>query len=1026
MKHLLSFAKPSNLLAVVCVLVALVVPAAAAEPQYVLADVRIEGKQLHAFNDAGQEVTIALGEFRLSVGGRVITGRDAVLWIGTQQVGRAVRHDITVYVEGAAADTGPARPPRTGETLIATVHSEGRISAGGSFVDRPLLDFPLYERAKQALVEFAAAPAEPAAPPPAEMPAEAPLPAEPAAARSTTPAAPPPAPQPPTDGTAVTPAEAPAEEVPAEEALPQPVSFAADTFTYEVFRAEEVADGEPRSVLILRGNVYLAQGDPDSDLYLELRSDAAVLFLRPEDQPADAATDEAGEADASPGTPFGEMPAVGPQNERITGAYLEGDVVIARGERFFRGPTAFYDFLTDRGVMLDPVFRTVQEQREIPVYVRAREARILSSREIWFADAKVTTSEFFTPSYHLGARTAYLKDTTPRDADGRALGEQAWSSELRDVTFNIRGVPVAYTPIAGGDLQQGDTALRKATVGKGGDFGWGVETEWHLFRLLGLIEPEGFGGTASLEAHERGVIGGIDLDYARKDFTGYHMLYGVIDNDGEDDFGRERKDIASPRERGRVLMRHKQFLPNDWQLQFELSYLCDRNFLEEFFPGEYYAGKEQETLLYAKKQTDNWAFTSLVKGQLNRFEPLQPVRMQGDWPKIPFTAESYPDLGLYLVGEPLAGDRLTLFHESHAGVKQASFSNSLLDEYDRPVGLDELEGFDSGHYVRLDTRDEINLPLHAGPINIVPYGVGRLTHWGESVDVDNFDPEDPNGGDLCRIYGQVGTRVNTHLWRVYNNVDSRLWDVHRLKHIITPEVVTFLASSHGVYPQELYVADSDIEGIERTSGAAFNLHQRLQTKRGPAGDRRTVDWMRLDLSLGAYDNNRDDVKSDGRFFFHRPENSLDRNHLNGDYAWHISDSTTLLADMNYDMDDRQFARGNIGLAVQRNPRLRYYAGMRYVDDVDSAVGTFGADYQINRKYKISAFQQYDFAFRNGTNMSSSVTITRKFPRWYGAFTFSYDNIDRELTLLITFWPEGIEEVRVGAGKLSLLGQSDKN
>ena len=206
----------------------------------------------------------------------------------------------------------------------------------------------------------------------------------------------------------------------------------------------------------------------------------------------------------------------------------------------------------------------------------------------------------------------------------------------------------------------------------------------------------------------------------------------------------------------------------------------------------------------------------------------------------------------------------------------------------------------------------------------------------------------------------------------------------------------------------------------------LGLSQRLQTKRGPVDNRRTVDWMRFDLSAGVYDNDRDNAPSDGRFFAYRPEHSIDRNHLNADYAWHISDATTLLADGNYDLDDKQFARGNIGLAVQRDPRLRYYAGARYIDDADSAVGTFGLNYKISRKYSISAFEQYDFAFEDGRNLSTSLTITRKFPRWYGAFTFSYDNSNNEMTLLITFWPEGIEEVRIGGGKLSLLGRSDSN
>ena len=350
------------------------------------------------------------------------------------------------------------------------------------------------------------------------------------------------------------------------------------------------------------------------------------------------------------------------------------------------------------------------------------------------------------------------------------------------------------------------------------------------------------------------------------------------------------------------------------------------------------------------------------------------------------------------------------------------------NEVDVPTPLDD---FSSGCFARLDMREEVDLPMHVGAINIVPYGVGRATYWGDkwpnSLSQDGVTWRRAVDRESCRPYGQVGVKANTHVWAVFESAESRLWDIHRLKHIITPEVIAFLASSHNVYPEELFPLDPGIEEhLERTSGMALNLYQRLQTKRGPVRDRRTVDWMRLNLSLGVYDNHSDTVPSDGRSFWSRPEYSLGRNHLNAEYFWSISDATMLLADANYDMDDKRLGKGNIGLAVQRDPRLRYYAGMRYIDDLDTAVGTLGVNYKINRKYSVSFFEQYDFAFDSGKNLATSLTITRKLPRWYAEFTISFDQSDDDLTLLVTFWPEGIDEVRIGAGKLSLLGSSDKN
>jgi len=947
--------------------VAAVLAAAALGQEYIDADVKIQGKEIHSFTDGSENVTVVLGDFKLTVAGRAITGRDAVLWVRTGQGERTTLNDITVYVEGEAKIVEPGGAVVTDRVLLATVANKGRIGASGTYSDRPLIDFPLYRRALKARRDWQGRAgrldkAGPSASRPAPKgPATRPAAAGPAPGR--------PGPKGPAD-----------REV-------QPVNFSADSVNYK--RVGQ------RWVTIAHGNVYLSQGHPDSDEFLELRSQAAVIFIE---------ADVSAKQDVRSGYAV-KLPRmnVAGQERSVTGAYLEGDVVIAQGERFFRGPAAYYDFTTNRAIVVEPVFRTVQKQRNIPIYIRASQARILSEREAWFANAEVSTSEFYTPTYHVGARRAYLMDTTPYDRRGKRLGEQAWHARLTDTTFNIRGIPVFYAPVIQGDLEQGNSPLRKVQVGKSGAFGWGVETEWHLFRLLGLLKPEGFKGRVELDWLERGVIGGINLSYARENFSGYHLFYGVYDDDGKDDFGTERENIRAGHERGRVLMRHKQFLPGQWQLQFELSYVCDRNFLEQFFPNEFYAGKEQETLLYAKKQKDNWAFTSLLQTRLNRFDTQ---------------AESAPDLGFYLIGEPLLGDRLTFFHESRAGLKR--FSPANWTHEDR-----------SSWFVRLDTRDQVDLPLHVGPINLVPYAVGRATYWGDEPDPDETRlrlGDDPFiGAEHCRPYGQVGARANTHVWAVYNDVQSRLWDLNRLKHIITPEVTGWIASSHGVYPAELFPMDPDVEQhLDRTSGAAFNVYQRLQTKRGPAADQRTVDWMRLNLSLGIYDNHRDTVPSDGRFFWYQPEYSLGRNHLNAEYFWQISDATLLLADANYDMDDQRLARGNIGLAVTRDPRLRYYCGMRYIDDLDSAVGTFGVNYKINRKYSVSAFEQYDFAFNGGRNLSSGVTIVRKLPRWYSAFTFSYETTTNEVTMLVTFWPEGVEEVRIGGSKLTLLGRSDKN
>ena len=971
--------------------------AMADEADYIYEDVRITGRAIHSFADAGQQVLVVLGDFRLRLGDRSFGGRDGVIWIQSDP-GEPMRRAVTMYVEGK-----PAESPQ-----LLTLRFRGTVTASGRHSVRPLTDSPFYQRAvaarkggpvtktsKPIPKPPAIAPASPdkppavVAPPPRKTPPPVPTKLKPE-------------PKPTTDDVrrtvppkrVPTPAlgpvtKTPRREVPGEpdKTSPspkrrsepiQPVNFYADNIEYTVRNG--------RRVVVGNGNVYASRGNPDSAKFLELRSQAAVGFMG---KPNAKDT-------SSPLSTRIDTAKIGGAKQAITGVYLEGDVIIAQGERHFRASRAYYDLNTDRAIILDSVFRTIQKQRNVPIYIRASQARALSSREMYFRRAKVTTSDFYTPSYHIGATRAYVMDNTPYDPEtGDPLGEQSWRTRMVNTTFNVRGVPILYFPWLSGDMTQGNSALRTAQLGKHGEYGYGVTTEWHLFRLLGLVKPEGVKGRFRLDWYERGVLGGVNIRYAKRDvrgheYSGYSLSHGLLDRRQKDDFGDERENIAAPKQRGRLLIRHKHFLPDDWQLQLELSYICDRNFLEQFFPEEFWNAKEQETLVYAKKQRDNWAATVLMQQRMNNFLTQ---------------TESFPELGFYLVGEPLLDDRLTFYHESRAGMKR----------YRPDTGLNLG---DSDMFARLDTRNEVDIPLHVGPINLLPYAVGRATFW---------DDHPSGNGQDCRPYGQLGIRANTHIWRVYNNAESRLWDIHRLKHIITPEATAFVASTRGVEPGELFPMDPDIEEhLTRISGVAVGVRQRLQTKRGAPGQRRNVDWMRLKVVLGIYDNGRDPVPSDGRFFGYRPEYSIGRNHINADYAWHISDATTLLADMNYDIDETRVARANLGLAVSRDPRLRYYYGIRYIDDMNSAVGTMGMEYKINRKYSVSFFEQYDFNFNNGQNLTTSFTITRKLPRWYAGFTFLYDASMDELTMLVTFWPEGIPEVRISGGRMTLLGKSDEN
>ncbi len=921
---------------------------------YIQEDARLSGKTLYFLEQGGKDITIVQGNFRLQIGRHVMTGDGAVLWIEEGPAGETIRRKMMIYIEGHARVVEPDGAATTDRTILVRVNQEGNMTASGKSEKGKLADLPIYDRAVAVRKQAESPVTSRSAPPLVQM--------NPTTHPATQPTS--------------KPTSKPAE---AQDKVVQPVEFQAQ---YVLVKDDPPPPRKATGrVVVLKGDIYISQGAGKGGQFMEMRAQSAVIFIEKNVPTKDV---------RSPLSTH--LPAFG-QNDNVTGVYLEGDVVVSRGDRVMQAPNAYYDFTTDRATIAHPVFRTIQEQRNIPVYVRAREAKVLSAREIQFKDAQVTTSDFQTPSYAIAAKDMLFLDLTPYDAKGEPLSDQVLEAEMTKATYRIEDIPVFYWPFVSGDVSSGESPLRRLTVGHNGRFGNGVESEWDFFRLLGIVQPQGVKGGIDLDFYTHDTLVGVNFQYSRRgensQYSGYALASYVYDSRGHDNLDNDLPDIPAPNNRGRVLTRNKQYLPDDWELQLELSYLSDRNFLQEFYRDEFWAGKEQETLFYAKKQRDNWAFTALLQYRLNDFQTQ---------------TESYPDFAFYLLGEPLADGQLTYFNEDHLGIKRY-----------RPDNQSGLQGSDA--MGRADTRNEIDAPLKAGPVNITPYATGRLTGWSDH----------PAGGEDFRPYGQVGVKSNMDIWRTYDDVQSRLWDLNRLKHVITPEVVAWAASTGGVKPDDIFPMDPGVEqGVTSTSGASFGIYQRLETKRGEEGKQQTVDWMRLDIVASVFDKTQNTLPADGRFFFGRPEDSLARNAVDVDYTWNISDATSFLADANYDMDSEGFGRVDAGFAVQRSPRLRYYIGVREIRDLNSTVGTFGFNYKISPKYSLGFFEQYDFDSLFQENLLTTVSIIRKFERWYGAISFEYDRTEGSFGVYFTIWPEGVPEAKIGSSRVGPLGTSSQN
>ena len=761
---------------------------------------------------------------------------------------------------------------------------------------------------------------------------------------------------------------------------------------------------EGTQAMIATGGVFLTRGVPGSGEALEVSADNVVVFLPPSERlPPTAGEQEAGmgatphaparretapRTDADPdrqwlSTGFGDM--------AVEAAYLEGDVVMRQGANMIRASRLYYDLLNDRALILDAVVRTSVAQRNLPLYIRAEQIRQLSRRHLVAGSALLTTSEFHTPHYAVGASRVELLNRTPADVEGKLRALRAGTFSVRDATLNLLGRPVLYWPYLRGDIDTSETAIQSVRTGFSDDFGLELETKWDLFNVLNLETPEGLDGTLSLDYFSRrGPAAGVNAQYTRNNYFGLWRSYLMTDRD-EDFLGRDREELEEEEIRGRFLLRHKQYVEDDWEVSLEWSYISDRGFLEEFFESEFDNEKEQETLLYLKKQRDHWAVTGLLQTRLLDFT-TQTERM--------------PDVGLHVVGERLGGGP-TWYSENHLGVVRYRPADQTFREFLRNG---RLPG--SGAVGRADTRQEITRPVDLGPVRLVPFASVRGTVWDDS----------PISGGLGRVLGTYGVSGSMYFWKIFPEARSSLFDISGVRHIVKPTVTAWVSHSNRA-SDDLFPFDERVEGIDEIDGVSVGVRQRWQTKRGPENARRLVDVFTWDLDVGTFHDAHPGAVTNGFVSVTRPENSVARNYVNSSVIWRMNDRTALLSEVNYDTNDGEIDVFNLSVAVERTPRFSYLIGYRLLGETESELMGLDLNYRLSEKHTLAVREQFDL--REGRTLDFTVALIRRFPRWFGALSFALDEAEDDFGVSLSVWPEGLPEATLGSRRFTGLATSTR-
>lgn len=810
----------------------------------------------------------------------------------------------------------------------------------------------------------------------------------------------------PEDARALSPAiasqiEKPAADRKAEQPLQEfPVHLSAAWEPAPIIERSKLPDGS--QVITASGRFYVWQKRSEDQL-IEFMADHLVLFL--------GSQDFALEKDQQ-GSQLG--------SGQVQSVYLFGNIVMTEGPRTTRAEEIYYDFINTRALVVNASLRMFDEDRGIPIYLRARQLGRVSQDIFEAQDVTLTNSEFYFPQMSLTASKMVL-------LTGEAVEQHQRLSDKADAAVKAEGRLYDVRAKVGDfsffkwqrlktDFARPDLPISRLRVGSDSSFGTSVETQWYMMRLLGMKEPEWLKSRLLADYYsERGFGGGVMAEYETDNAFGDLIGY-AIDDRGEDDLGRirNRRNLEPEDDlRGRFSFRHREYLPDDWQLTAEVGYLSDENFLESFYRNEFYAEKEQETLLYLKKIKDNWGFSILGKVRVNDFET---------------TTEELPSVEYHRTGQSFWNHQLTWYSDNQV----ARFRNRFDDN--ATPGPQQTSNFYSFAF----TRNEVDMPLNVETVKLVPFVAGSYAYE------DNYGFERDLFGNAISgedqvVLGEAGLRGSTMFWKDDPYVRSELWDLRGIRHIVTPYFETVAYSANDA-------------GADMRDTTSVGLLQRWQTHRGSEENLRTLDWIRLDVEATWVKDDTDSsigpamTYGPAAFVYNDPSIPLllrrdeafygmVRDTVNGEFIWRLTDTMSMLSDMNYDMESGHIQQLDLGVSRYVYPDISYYVGSRYLRPLLVQVDENGDDifdinekgshsfvtavtYRISPRYTATFSQEYNFDF--GKSIRSDFALLRQYHRLFYALSFSFDHSLKRNMVMISVWPQGIDELSLGSRKYTAL------
>jgi hypothetical protein len=713
--------------------------------------------------------------------------------------------------------------------------------------------------------------------------------------------------------------------------------------------------------------------------------------------------------------------------ESVRGIYLEGDVQATDGRYTLRAPQMYYDVRANRAVSIDAVFWTYDEVRKLPLYVRAQTISQEAAAQFSAKRATLTNSAFFDPELTIGASAVTITRQTVQPArKGEIEAPEAKTRTIVDaknIVPRLAGLPVFWWPSYKGDPDR--FPVKDLRIENFSGSGAAIKTTLDIYSLVGLEKSRKFQADLLADFYvERGIALGTDLGWESDNAEGRLFAWGLPGDRGIDVMKPGTRINRDDEFRGVLLGEHRQKLDEKWTLLAEASLLSDEAVIDAFFEGLGESRREFTNRLAARRIDRNTLLSAEVKGSATNFVSNEYLlQSQG------YSVDKLPEFVYKRLGDDLIRSQpglLTYFSEYRAGIVQMNFddvdardhglSSNRLSQRALGIDFDEklsdslaARGYIEDPVFRADTRHEVNLSTNAGPVKVNPFVVARGTAYDE-----DFEAYSGDNADSGRVWSAAGVRVSTTVQRVYESVDSRVFDLHRLRHIIEPNA-TFWAGGTTLESQYLPTYDQRVEELADGSMIKVGATQTFQTQRGAPGEWHNTDVLTIttDYLWSSDDTTRRGPL--GRFVDYRPELSNAGEFFISEAAWRTTDALTLTGSSVYDVDASQQAMTALGLMILHSPQFSTVTALHYLNEQESTILTLGARYELTSKYDF--FFGADYDTDEGGFETTSFEVQRRFPSAVFGVGLSYNDITGETSFAFVFRPWGAS----GEGRFSGLG-----